>query len=571
VTPQTIRRHGLPLLASYLICSVALAQPADNRAKVLVGFRNRPGAAERAVIETAGGTVDRAFTLVNAVAARVPPQALQGLARNPLVSVVEPDGEFVAHNAELDAAWGVKRIGAGAVHDAGNRGATVKVCILDTGMQLNHPDLYLNYRGGRDFVNNDNDPSDDNGHGTHVAGTIAALMNGAGVLGAAPQVELYIYKVLGANGSGSFSNVIAALQECVAVGGKVTNNSYGTSSNPGSTVQAAFDNAAAAGVVHIASAGNSGAGTNTVGFPAQFSSVMAVAATDSADNRASFSSTGPAVEIAAPGVAIPSTYLNNGYASMSGTSMASPHVAGVAALVIGCGVTSPAAVRQRIRETALDLGASGVDPSFGSGLVRADLAAMNCFSAPAPVTDLSVSSVSAPGTVAPNTTVNVTVTVTNTGNQTASGFTVTLRDNGVFVGQQSVPALNAGQTTALSISWSTSITGAHTLQATLDGSDGNNANNAASTLVQVQQPAPISLTAVGTKNRGVQRVQLNWTGATGSNVVVTRTGASSATFTTANDGSHLDDLNRKGSGTYQYRVCEALNPAVCSATVTVVF
>lgn len=536
-----------------------------------MGFRNVPGAAEHAVVESAGGAVDRAFTLVNAVAARVPQQALQGLSRNPLVTVVEPEGEFVAHDAVLDNTWGVKRIGAGTAHDAGNRGSGVRVCILDSGMQLNHPDLYLNYRGGRDFVNNDYDPNDDNGHGTHVAGTVAALMNATGVRGTAPQADLYIYKVLGANGSGSFSNVIAALQECVAVGGRVTNNSYGSGSDPGTLVRTAFDNAAAAGVVHIASAGNSGAGTNTVGFPARYDSVMAVAATDSSNNRASFSSTGPAVEIAAPGVAIPSTYLNSGYASMSGTSMAGPHVAGVAALVVSCGITSPAAVRQRIKDTALDLGTAGADQLYGHGLVRAELAAMNCGALPAPLLDLALNSVSAPGTVNVNTATNVNVAVSNTGNQTASGFTVTLRDNGVFVGQRSVPTLNAGQNTTLSFSWSSGIQGAHTLQATLDGADGNSANNSASTVVQVAQAAAISLSAAGAKVKGVHQVTLTWSGATGSNVVVTRTGTTAATYTTANDGHHLDVLNQKGGGTYQYRVCEASNPTVCSATVTVSF
>jgi subtilisin len=286
--------------------SAALSKAAAG-GRVFVVFRD---AAEPDVVRAAGGRVVYSYKIVPAVAAEAGPAIVSLLAANPRVVRIEPDVEVQAYDAELDNTWGVKRILAGNVHDRGNKGSGVKVAIIDSGIDYMHPDLSTNYAGGYDFVNNDNDPMDDNDHGTHVAGTVAARDNDVGVVGVAPEARLYGLKVLNANGSGSFSNIIAALEWCVANGIQVTNNSYGSSTDPGVTVRTAFDNAAAAGIIHVAAAGNSGnaAGkSNSVGYPARYESVIAVAATDQNNTRASFSSTGPTVELAAPGVGIPST------------------------------------------------------------------------------------------------------------------------------------------------------------------------------------------------------------------------------------------------------------------------
>jgi subtilisin len=321
---------------------------------------------------------------VPAIAATLPEAAIEGLLRHPRVTHIESDIKAYAIDAELDNTWGVKRIGAGTVHEGGNTGAGVKVAVIDTGIDYNHTDLAANYAEGYDFVNTDHDPMDDNGHGTHVAGTVAAVRNGGGVVGAAPSASLYALKVLGANGSGSFSGIVAAVEWCAANGIQVTNNSYGSASDPGTTVKAAFDNSYAAGVLHVAAAGNSGnfRGTgDNVGWPARYDSVIAVAATDKSDKRAYFSSTGPAVELAAPRVSINSTLMGGGYVEYNGTSMASPHVAGTAALVIKAGITDTSGnghvndeVRQKLIETAQDLGSAGRDAYYGYGLVRADWA-----------------------------------------------------------------------------------------------------------------------------------------------------------------------------------------------------
>jgi len=356
---------------------------------VLIAFRQPPGLDEVAAVAFSGGVIDRGYSIVPAVAARVPIEALPGLMNHPSVAAVEPDGEFELHS--YANVWGVNRINARSVHEGtfvsggpSILGTGVKVAVVDTGIDYTHPELAGAYRGGYDFVNNDADPRDDHYHGTHVAGTIAAALNGTGVVGVAPGVDLYGLKVLSNTGSGSFSAIIASLDWCVANGIQVANFSLGSSGDPGTTVRAAFDNALAAGLTIVCSAGNSGT-TNTsvdnVGYPAKYDSVIAVASTTSTDARSSFSSTGPAVDVAAPGSSVYSTYPGGGYATLSGTSMAAPHAAGAAALVIAGGIADANAngrinddVQAVLMGTAIDLGATGTDWSFGAGLIQADLA-----------------------------------------------------------------------------------------------------------------------------------------------------------------------------------------------------
>jgi len=359
-----------------LLASTVAAQP-TAKVKVLIGFSHQPGPSEQALVHRAGGTIKHTYHIVPAIAATVPETAIAGLRANPNVTHVEEDGLVQAVDLELDNSWGVKRIGAGTVHGY-NKGTGVRVAIIDTGIDWNHPDLGANYKGGHDFVNSDNDPMDDNGHGTHVAGIAAAEDDDSGVVGVAPEAALYALKVLDSEGSGYWSDIIAAIQWSVDNGMQVINMSLGASRAP-SDLQTACDNAYSAGILLVAAAGNSGNrwgyGNNVI-YPARYDSVIAVAATDGTDTRASWSSAGPAVELAAPGVGVYSTYWDNTYATKSGTSMASPHVAGTAALVM---VAYPswtnAQVRTQLQDTADDLGPAGKDNLYGYGLVDADEAA----------------------------------------------------------------------------------------------------------------------------------------------------------------------------------------------------
>jgi subtilisin family serine protease len=202
------------LMAMIMVISVTVVlagSAADNDTKpkepVIIGFESTPGPADKAIVRGHGGDIKYSYTIINAIAAKLPEPAIENIQKNPRVTYVEMDGEVHTLDAELDNSWGVKRIGAGTVHDSGNKGTGIRVAILDTGIDDDHPDLSvvggINYVVGSPFDDKFNDNwDDDNGHGTHCAGIVAALDNEAGVIGVAPEASLYAVKVLGSNGRG---------------------------------------------------------------------------------------------------------------------------------------------------------------------------------------------------------------------------------------------------------------------------------------------------------------------------------------------------------------------------------
>ena len=378
------------LLFSLLTYSKVYSASEEEYVDVLIGFTEEADVSE--IMEDVD--IKYNFTSIDAVAASVPEDALDELLIDPNIEFVELDAPVYAlghtsSNIEYQNSWGVDHIGADKVHANGNTGSGVRICILDTGIDYNHPDLAANFNGGKDFINGDNDPKDDNGHGTNVAGITAAVLNGAGVVGVAPDAHLYIGKVLNKFGIGSISDVIAGIEWCVDEHVQIISMSLGSST--GSLAwEAALDAAYSDGVLLVAAAGNGGNsdGTgNNVRYPAKYDSVMAVAMTDQNDARHVKSSTGPQVELSAPGVNIKSTSLNGGYFTNSGTSMAAPHVSGSAALVWltdetvwahlgytnGDAIWSNGEVRTVLAKTAQDLGSEGRDSKYGYGLVRPDL------------------------------------------------------------------------------------------------------------------------------------------------------------------------------------------------------
>ncbi len=266
-----------------------------------------------------------------------------------------------------------------------SQGAGVTVAVVDTGTDLDHPDLAGQLVSGHNVLKPNAQPQDDNGHGTLVSGIVAARTNnGRGVVGIAPSAKVMPIKVLDATGSGSDANIAVGIDWARTHGAKVINLSLGgTFDDP--VLSDAIANAIAANVVVVAAAGNDG--SNTVGFPASYSGVLAVAATDHSGSLTSFSSYGPRVDVAAPGLDITSTALGSGdqYATESGTSFSSPVVAGVAALVRSEHPTwTQGQVAAQIRNTARDVGYPGVDPAFGHGIVDALAAVGGPAAAPHP-------------------------------------------------------------------------------------------------------------------------------------------------------------------------------------------
>ena len=270
--------------------------------------------------------------------------------------------------------WGVDRVDADNVW-AATTADNVKVAVVDTGIDLDHPDLKGNIKGGVNTIQSWKNADDDNGHGSHVAGIIAALNNTVGVVGMGPEIDLYAVKVLNRNGSGYVSDIIEGIDWSINNNINVINMSLGTTSDVVS-FHDAVTAARNAGIIIVAAAGNSGPGNNTVIYPAKYPESIAVSATDSLDGQPSFSSRGPEVDLAGPGVSIYSTYKNGGYATLSGTSMATPHVAGAAALVLAThpGFT-PSQVQSYLEANAEFLGSLSSDQQ-GFGLVDAEKAVL---------------------------------------------------------------------------------------------------------------------------------------------------------------------------------------------------
>jgi subtilisin len=265
--------------------------------------------------------------------------------------------------------WGIQRVSAPQAWKA-YTGKGVKVAVIDTGIDAGHPDLAARVAGGFNAINSSATAHDDHGHGTHVSGTVGATADNSGVVGVAPQVALYGVKVLDANGSGWIADIISGIDWAVAQKVDVINMSLG-GSRGNDSFHEAVKKAAEAGVAVVCAAGNSGAprkGSNSsVGYPAAYPEAIAVAASDSSDKLAYFSSRGPEVDLIGPGVDVKSTIPGGGYDNYSGTSMASPHLAGLAALAVSAGAKGEKGIRAALTNAARKL--PGLTPNDqGAGM-----------------------------------------------------------------------------------------------------------------------------------------------------------------------------------------------------------
>ncbi|MFU8763834.1 MAG: S8 family serine peptidase [Haliea sp.] len=505
------------------------SKPAANTHIVVL----KPGAAARGVAadvaRTTGGRVGYVYEhALQGFTITVPEAALKGILRNPNVLSIEPDGRVQTMAQTIPT--GINRIHADysklLINGNDDYRVDVDVAVLDTGIDVDHPDL--NVVGGTNCLYTRNGPrrsrtvycedaaggDDDQYHGTHVAGTIAALDNGIGVVGVAPGARLWAVKVLDAEGTGSFSGILAGIDWVVARGDiEVLNMSLGGAGSS-SAMNQAVANAVASGVTVVVAAGNSN--QDAAGFsPANAPDAITVSAladfdglpggmaaatcrSDQDDTLANFSNWG-AVDIAAPGVCTYSTYpIEKGsYATISGTSMAAPHVAGAAALLASTGLGPNA-----IRTALLTAGNYDWTDTSGDGIQE-------------PLLDIS----------------NFTpVFVANNGGGDNPGDP-----------EDPVPG---------------------------DPEEPVNPGDPEDPVNPGDPETGLDLQASGYKQRGFQYASLVWSGAASNSVDIYRDG--SLLDTTANNGAYTDDINQKGGGSYRYSVCET-GTASCSATVTVTF
>jgi minor extracellular protease Epr len=341
---------------------------AKNERYIVVFKKNK----DPLLIKKNGGKVLKETRNLPVAISRMPESVKRALEKNPNIVRIEKDKRVELISEATD--WGVGATKSNIAWDVPYNGAGVKIAVLDTGIDVKHEDLKLS--GGISFIteeNGDASYNDFNGHGTHVAGIISAQHNGIGVKGVAPNALIYSVKVLDKNGAGYLSNVIAGIDWSITNKIDVLNLSLGMSTYS-ATLKSIIDKANNSGMVIVAAAGNSGnfEGTgDNVDYPAKFENAIAVAAVTNRNLRAEFSSTGPAVELAAPGESVLSTYANNQYNYSSGTSMATPYVTGIAALMKEAHPQwSNSDLRSHLQRTAVDLGVAGIDSQYGYGLVQ---------------------------------------------------------------------------------------------------------------------------------------------------------------------------------------------------------
>ncbi|HEU5303376.1 MAG TPA: S8 family serine peptidase [Gemmatimonadales bacterium] len=377
-----------------------------------LAVRMRPGvqtAALQSVHQSAGAQLLKVIAPLNVHVVRVTPggalRAMAAYRASGLIEYVEQDGYVYALAVPNDpgygaAQWHYPAVNLPAAWDVTTGSAAVIVAVVDSGIR-SHPDLTGITVQGRDTFSDDNDPTDPGcsldltfpSHGMHVAGTIAAVTNNsvgvAGVnWGGVAGTKIMPIRVLGETGGqcgvGTETDVADAIVYAADHGAKVVNLSLGGTA-ASTTLEDAVNYAVGRGVTVVAAAGND---NGPVSFPAAYSNVIAVAATDCNNAKASYSNFGPEVDVAAPGADSAVTCggnsntrwiwspswspsAGNTYFGMMGTSMATPHVAGVAALMISRGITGPGAIQAALQSTATDFGVAGRDDFFGYGLINA--------------------------------------------------------------------------------------------------------------------------------------------------------------------------------------------------------
>ncbi|MEA3335206.1 MAG: S8 family peptidase [Chloroflexota bacterium] len=371
-------------MSDSLLSMLAAASP-DKPVPVIIRYKNLDAMA-RANADHAGQAADielgYQYSLLPAQRASGTPEKIAALAESPHIATIWPD---LPVHTMLDVS--VPLIRTPELWNLGVDGSGVRVAVVDTGIDPDHPDLQGRIAAVKDFTKADGDARDGNGHGTHVAGTIAGSGEASDgtYKGVAPQAELLVAKVLRDNGSGMTSDVMAGVEWAVFEDAQVINLSLGSSINcDGSDALSTLcDEAVAQGVVVCAAAGNAGPFPGTVGSPGCARRVITIGATDDDDQITGFSSRGPTrdgrikPDICFPGNAIVAARaegtsmgepVNAYYTTGSGTSMATPHAAGAAALLLQAFPDlTPDEVKRQLMQSAVDLGLDANTQGSGRG------------------------------------------------------------------------------------------------------------------------------------------------------------------------------------------------------------
>ncbi len=414
----------LMILLLSMFSSIILFAP-NNDENIRVILTIDKAKFNRNIISDFGGKIIYELKLIPVIIVKIPENAIKALRNIPGVLNVKIDGTFYALQPPIappgkekeqppqKVPWGIERIKApntwnttkGWVDINGDEDSEIEVAIIDTDVDKDHPDLYLNIKWGIAVLNGriSSRYTDRNGHGTHVSGTIAAINNDIGVVGVAPEVEIYVIKALGNGGTGSWSDLIIAIElaikgpddvvdadgDGIIVGdpdddaAEVISMSLG-GSNPPTALHDIIKVTYNYNTTLVAAVGNESADSSL--YPAAYPEVIAVGAIDESDNVPNWSNRNP--EVTAPGVNILSTYPDDSYEELSGTSTACPRVCGTIILIQasrianGMSILPPgtqedltnSTIRGLLHLTADDLGDEGYDVLYGYGVIRADLA-----------------------------------------------------------------------------------------------------------------------------------------------------------------------------------------------------
>lgn len=397
----------------------------SDTGRYIVKFRKGSAAKAQSAAKEAGASVlnENKQHMVIKLNKSTEREALSLLAADPNVEYIEPDllmrkSADVSDPAFPDQ-WGLPAIDAPEAWDQVTSTSKVVVAVIDTGVDYTHPDLVnrVDTVNDYDYVNSDSNAMDDEGHGTHVAGIIAAEANSQGTVGVAGKANVQILplKALDATGSGYLSHIAQAVMYAADEGADIINMSLGAKGYS-QTMEEAVNYAVAQGSVVIVAAGNETDNADLY-TPASIPAAITVSAVNQSLTLASFSNFGSSIDIAAPGVDIVSDWINGKYMIADGTSQAAPMVSGVAALLKAQENLSSSQITSRLLATATDLGVSGRDNQYGYGLVNANKALTE---KPQSVLEADITSVNLPTSVAEGQTFSGTVTVKNTGNETWS-------------------------------------------------------------------------------------------------------------------------------------------------------